>query len=73
MKIDKEKLKSLSEKSDAELWGVISGIAKSRGYELPAQAPSKEEMAKIRSLMQDCEKINMRDAIRLVNTYRKKD
>ena len=72
MKIDKEMLKSLATKPDGELWGVISGLAKSRGYELPEATPSKEEMAKIRSLLNDVEKINMREAIRFVNNYRKK-
>ena len=50
MKIDKEKLRAISEKSDAELWQTISGIAKSHGYNLPEKAPGKDEMQKIRSI-----------------------
>lgn len=72
MKIDKEKLRAISEKSDAELWQTISGIAKSHGYNLPEKAPGKDEMQKIRSIMQSPEKLSMKDAVKLMNEYKKR-
>lgn len=72
MKIDKEQLKALADKSDKELWQTITGIASSHGYELPKTAPKPEDMEKIRAALRGSEKINMREAIRFINAYRKK-
>ena len=72
MKIDKEKLAELSEKSDFELWNTITSIAKSHGFNLQSTTPSKAEMDKIRALMTSADKINMRDAIRLMQEYKRR-
>jgi len=72
MKIDKDKLRELSEKNDAELWSVISGIAAKHGYSLPKSTPSKADMDKIRGIMGSPDKFNMREAMRLMNEYKKR-
>ena len=45
MRIDKEKLASLSRLSDEELWEVVSGIAAKNGIKLPSNAPLPTDMA----------------------------
>lgn len=72
MKIDKEKLRELSEKSDTELWCVISEIAAKHGYNLPRKTPDKAEMDKIRNVLGNTDKINMREAMRLMQEYKKR-
>ena len=72
MKIDKEKLKQLSEKTDSELWSIINDIAGKHGYDLPKNAPSKAEMDKIRTLLGSADKLNMRDAMRLMQEYKRR-
>ncbi|MBQ7333661.1 MAG: hypothetical protein IJW38_04860 [Clostridia bacterium] len=72
MKIDKEKLRELANKSDAELWGTINEIAAKHGYVLPKNTPSKAEMDKIRSIMGSPDKFNMRDAMRLMQEYKRR-
>ncbi len=72
MKIDKEKLMELSGKSDAELWRVISEIAGKHGYALPKNTPEKSEMDKIRAIMGNADKINMREAMRILQEYKRR-
>ena len=72
MRIDKEKLLALSEKSDAELWQAISEIAEKHGYALPKNAPQKSEMDKIRAIMGNADKINMREAMRMLQEYKRR-
>lgn len=72
MKIDKEQLKRLAEKSDGELWSDIRQIAGSHGFKLPEKVPPHEELMKIRAALTGAEKLNMLDAVKLLNNYRKK-
>ena len=72
MKIDKEKLKALSVKSDAELWDIITGIATKHGYTLPKNPPEKAQMEKIRAIMGNAEQMNMRDALRILQEYKRR-
>ncbi len=72
MKIDKEKLRALANKSDAELWDTINKIAAKHGYDLPKSAPGKAEMDKIRAIMGSPDKFNMRDAMRLMQEYKRR-
>ncbi len=72
MKINKEKLRELSEKPDDELWQVISDIAAKHGYDLPKSAPPKSEMNKIRAIMESADKLNMRDAARIMQEYKRR-
>ena len=71
MKIDKEKLRTLLAMSDEELWGEISGIAKGYGFTLPKSTPPKSEMDKLRGAVKDGEKLNLAQAIKIINSYRK--
>ena len=72
MKIDKEELKRLAQKSDAELWAAICAIAASHGFKLPEKTPEKAEMEKIRTALLGAEKLNIMDAAKLIREYRKK-
>ena len=72
MKIDKEKLREISGKPDAELWCTISEIAGKHGYVLPKNTPDKAQMDKIRAIMGNCDKINMREAMRLLQEYKRR-
>ena len=71
MKLDKEKLKMMAEKSDDALWADIYEIAKTHGYILPKTAPRHEDMERIRGAMRGSEKISLADAARIMNTYKK--
>ncbi len=72
MKIDREQLAALAKKSDGELWNTIQKIAGEYGYTLPKNPPPGNEMDKIRNIMSGSEKINMRDAVKILNTYKKR-
>ena len=72
MKINKEQLKALSQLPDATLWNTIRETAAKHGYNLPEKAPSGSDMEKIRSAMRVGEKINLSDAIKLMNSYKNK-
>lgn len=71
MKIDKEKLKKLAEKSDADLWQEILRIAKGHGYSLPETMPKHEDMERIRRAFTGAEKISLSDAAKIMNSYKK--
>ena len=73
MKINKDELKRLLEKSDAELWASITEMAKAKGYDLQLGTPSKETIEKIRRALSGIEKISLSDAARIVNGYKKKN
>lgn len=71
MKIDKSELRALAEKSDEELWAEIKRIADEHGYKLGDISPRAEDLAKVRSALRGTERLNMREAIRLINSYKK--
>ena len=71
MKIDKSKLEALTSLPDDELWEAISSAAGSRGLNLPKNAPSKEELAKLRQALTELDKMSMIDAMRIVNKYKR--
>lgn len=71
MRVDKEKLKRLAEKSDAELWREILSIAKSHGYTLPEKMPKHEDIERIRRVFSGAEKISLTDAAKIMNNYKK--
>lgn len=72
IKINKDELRALSELSDKELWQSIGKIASSHGYSLKDVTPSESELEKIRGALRDIDKINIRDAIKLLNEYKKR-
>lgn len=72
MRINKEELKKIAEKSDAELWQTIKEMGKSHGLNLPDAQPSKENLEKIRAVLSGTEKINLGEAARIINSYKNK-
>lgn len=69
MKINKEKLDALCALPDEELWREVQKIAATYGLKLPDKTPSKEEMQKMRSTVCGT-KINLSEAIKLINSYK---
>ena len=44
MKVNKEELEKLANKSDADLWLDIQALAKSKGFSLPTAMPKHEDI-----------------------------
>ena len=72
MKIDKERLKMIAQKSDADLWREILSLAESHGYNLPKEQPKSEDIERIRRALSGIEKISLSDAAKIINNYKKK-
>lgn len=73
MKIDKEKLASLCALGDDELWREVRGIAASHGFKLPEKTPSHSEMEKMRGAVSGGAKLNLAEAVRIINNYRREN
>ena len=71
MKIDKEKLAALVALPDDELWQQIRAIAESHGFKLPEKTPSHTEMEKMRSAVNNGARLNLAEAVRVINNYRR--
>ena len=71
MRFDKEKLEALAAMPDDQLWREVVGIAGKFGYSLPETTPPHTELEKMRNAVR-AEKINVSEALRLVNQYKKK-
>lgn len=71
MKINMERLRALCALGDDELWREVRGIAASHGLNLPERTPSHSEMEKMREAVSSGGGISLRDAMRLVNEYRR--
>ncbi len=72
MRINKEELQKLGQKNDRELWSEIQSIASQYGYNLPSEMPPRDKMDKIRSALLGVEKLNLSDAVKILNAYKKK-
>ena len=72
MRIDKEKLEKLSALPDNELWCELRRIAGSYGFKLPEATPSGADMQKLRSVACDTSKINIGDAMKILNDMKKR-
>ncbi len=70
MRFDREKLEALASLPDDKLWAEVVRIADSYGYSLPKQTPSHADLEKMRAAAR-AEKINVSEALRLVNQYKK--
>lgn len=70
MKIDRTELMRLAALPDDVLWQEIVKIASGYGISLPSVTPPHNEMQKLRDAVSGA-KINVYDAMRLLNTYRK--
>ena len=73
MKINKEKLKSLSALNDAQLWKEIRSAAEKFGFMLPDAPPEEKDMAKIRGAMADADKMSAMDILRLMSVFKQKN
>ena len=71
-KLDKEELKGFAALDDNALWGSIRALASEHGFTLKETPASHEELERVRAILLGAEKINMREAIKLINTYKKK-
>ncbi len=71
MKINKEKLAELVALGDRELWCEVRKIAASYGFTLPEKTPSHSDMERLRSAVSDGAKLNMREALKIINDCRR--
>ena len=70
MKINRTEIMRLAALPDDLLWAEIVRIASGYGIALPTSVPPHSEMEKLREAVTGS-KINMGDAMRLLNTYRR--
>lgn len=70
MRIDKSQLEAIAALPDDKLWATVVSMAKSYGFTLPEKTPPHEELEKLRGAV-NSEKINVSEALRLLNNYRK--
>nr|MBE6545436.1 hypothetical protein [Oscillospiraceae bacterium] len=70
MNFDKSQLEALAALPDDKLWAEVVRIAASFGYTLPEATPSHADLEKMRSAVRS-DKINVQDALRVVNRYRR--
>ena len=70
MRIDKAQLEAIAALPDEKLWATVVSMAKSYGFTLPEKTPPHEELEKLRGAV-NSEKINVSEALRLLNNYRK--
>ena len=71
MKINKEKLEALCSLTDEELWREVRSIAGSHGFRLPENAPKHEELEKMRNAIRGGAKMNLSEAMRIINNQRR--
>ena len=72
MKIDKEKLTALVALPDDKLWAEVKKIAISHGITLPDSPPPHEEMERLRGAVSGGARLNLAQAVRVVNDYRRR-
>ena len=70
MRLNKDELMALTRLPDEQLWQKIRSMASGYGLNLPSQTPSHNELEKLRSAVNGS-KINLSEAMRLLNNYRK--
>ena len=70
MRFDKEKLEALAALPDDKLWAEVVRIADIYGYSLPKETPSHTNIEKMRNAVRS-EKINVSEALKLVNQYKR--
>ena len=65
MRFDKAQIEAIAALPDEELWSTVVNLAKGYGFNLP-----HEELEKLRGAV-NSPKINVSDAMRLLNQYKK--
>ena len=71
MRIDKEKLAALADLPDDMLWGEVVRLAAAHGIKLSPTPPSHAEMERLRGAMRGGARINLAEAVRIVNEYKR--
>ncbi|MBR2343233.1 MAG: hypothetical protein IKA64_03170 [Clostridia bacterium] len=71
MRINTEKLAALTALPDEKMWAQIREIASGHGISLPEKCPDSKTMSDIRSAASGGAKINLAEAIRVINRYKK--
>lgn len=70
MKINREQIEALAALPDEKLWSEIVKIASAHGFTLPVACPPHSELEKLRGAVLG-NKINVGDALKILNNYRK--
>ncbi len=70
MRIDKAQLEAIAAMPDDKLWATVVSMARGYGFSLPEKTPPHEDLEKLRAAV-SADKINVSDAMRLLNSYRK--
>lgn len=70
MKLNKEELERIAALNDDELWRTVVTMASSYGFKLPEKTPEHCELDRLRSAVNGS-KLNLTEAIRLLNSYKK--
>ena len=71
MRIDKEKIKTFAALDDKALWEEIKKVGTAHGFKLPENPPAKGELDKVRGALFQTDKINLGEALRVIDKYRK--
>ena len=71
MKLDKDKIEALSKMIDDELFVFVRKTAAKNGISMPDRKPTESEMASLRELLSNAEKINTVAALKLINKYKR--
>lgn len=72
MRIDREKLVALAALPDPQLWAEIRKFAAQKGFRLPETQPPHEDLERLRRTVTDTDKIQVAEALRIVNEYRRR-
>lgn len=73
MRIDKDKLQKMASMSDEELWMTVCRVANDHGLKLPSAVPPSEDMARLRGTIKGADKINLGEAMRIINDYKRSE
>ena len=71
MQYQPEILAALLSQGDEKLWRAIKSIASTNGITLPQEAPSKEQMQRLRAALSGGANLNLDEAARIVERYKK--
>lgn len=71
MQFDASKMKTVLEKSDAELWQIIRAVAAASGISLPDGQPSAGDMARLRAILASKGSRDVEEALATLRRARK--
>lgn len=71
MRLDREKLINMVSLPDDALWKMVVEIGKSHGFTLPDKTPPHDELEKLRSIAKDGAKMNVANALKILNKYKR--